>query len=174
MCIRDSPRRVAHGLGHFLRQIGFRKGLEGDDNLCAGFAQDRRYLFGFQQRVHRVDDARHRPRQQGDDGFHGVGQHIGHDIIFADAQRAEHVGGLGDMGVQLVPAVGQGFVAGAGQQLKAGGGAGAMRGAGHGQIVIDRRGNGALWPDGLGLHCGHVFARSESSHDVRPLSLIHI
>jgi hypothetical protein len=95
--------RVADRLRHLLGDIGFREFLQRDHDLGVGLAQDGGDLLGLQQRVDRVDDPRDRAAQDRHRRLGAVGQHEGDGVGFLDAQRAEHVRGLRDTGVQARP-----------------------------------------------------------------------
>ena len=157
-----------HRLGHLLRKVGLGERLQRDHHLCPGFPQDGADLFGFQKRVDRVHDPRHRAAQQCHRRFQRIRQHECHDILLPNPQRPEKVCGPRHLAMQFGPAQRDGLRLRPGQQLIADRRAAAMCGLGACQIVVHRAGNIAVGPCGLGLDSLAVRKRCEIRHSFLP------
>ena len=100
-------RRQGHGLGRFVRDVGFWERSQSDNDLGIGFPQNRPDLFRIQQRIDRVCDTCNRCSQQCVHCLIGIWQNVGHHVFFADTQTSEKVRGLCHLLFQLRPI--QGF-----------------------------------------------------------------
>ena len=103
---RMYARRMAHRLGGFLGNIGLREGFERDHHLGSGFAQDRANLFGFKQRVDRVDDPGDGAADGGNRGFKTIRQDKRDNFVFTHLEAAKEVGRLTALIVELFPGQG--------------------------------------------------------------------
>ena len=102
--VRGQPDRFRRLLGH----LGLWERPQCHQHLGLGFTQDARNLVCIHQRIDRADDPRHLPAKIGQHRLVTIGQQIGHDIGFTDAERPEQIGGLGRLVLERGPA--QGFL----------------------------------------------------------------
>ena len=160
--------RVAHRLGGFLRDVGFRKRLERDHHLGPGLAQDGGDLFGLQQRVDRVHDPRDRGADGGCRGFQAIGQDQGDNIALVDLETAKQVGRLTALVMELLPCQGLRLFGGAGQQLIADRGPVGKGARGMAQHLIERCRFLARLPWHFVLNVERILPRRESHRYVLP------
>ena len=155
-------RRMAHGLGGFLRHIGFRKRLQGDDDLSLRLAQDRGNLFRLQQRVDRIDDPRDGTAQNGQHGLVAIGQDAGNNIAFLDTKAAEQVGRLACFFMQLPPSQGFCLVLGTAQKLKGHRLARRVLVTRLRQHLVERLGNIPVSPGHFRFNCNRICDRCKT------------
>ena len=111
-------RRVAHRFGDLLGHVALGEGFERHHHFGICFPKDSANLLGFEQRVDRVHDTRHRAAQHAQDRFVTDRQDIGYNVGFTDPQIPQHVGGLVGFLMHLAPGQRLGLVGRPRCQLK--------------------------------------------------------
>ena len=162
-------RGIGDGPGGLLGHVRPGEGLQRDEDLGAGFAQDRGDLVWLKQRVDRVCDAHRHGTEERHDRFVRVREEVGDHVGFANAERAEEVGRLGGFSQKLGPCERFGLVLGAREDLVGDGGSVAPCLGGPLQLGKDRGGQIPVLPWHGVFNGKRVGDRTEFLHDDPPL-----